>query len=302
MEYIESLHVFCAVVETKGIRRAAAALGTTPPTISRAIASLEARLGIRLFNRTTRQFSTTESADRIYEKCRRILDDLTNLEAKITSATQVPTGVLRVAAHTTATISRLVPLISTFRAKYPEVTLDITLTERPVDLVVDGFDLGIVLPYMLASDQVVSSMLERMPLGIFATEGYLRNRHRPTTPVDLGRHTFVVMPPSLRKPALTFRGTGQQDVTVQIKYDIASNSPLFNREMVLSGLGIGALPIPLVQEDIKSGSLVRLLDQFEIKEGEVEIRLAYATRTLLPAKVKAFIDHANAFFGQATPS
>ncbi|CAD6550395.1 HTH-type transcriptional regulator PgrR [Paraburkholderia hiiakae] len=302
MEYIESLRVFCAVVETKGIRRAAATLGTTPPTISRAIASLEARLGIRLFNRTTRQFSTTESADRIYGKCRRILDDLTNLEARITSATQVPTGVLRVAAHTTATISRLVPLISTFRSKYPEVTLDITLTERPVDLVVDGFDLGIVLPCMLASDQVVSTLLERMPLGIFATEGYLRNRCRPTTPVGLGRHTFVAMPPSLRKPALTFRGTGQQDVTVQIKYDIASNSPIFNREMVLSGLGIGALPIPLVQEDIKCGHLVRLLDQFEIKEGEVEIRLAYATRTLLPAKVKAFIDHANAFFGQATLS
>ncbi|WP_028219592.1 LysR family transcriptional regulator [Paraburkholderia oxyphila] len=298
MDYIESLRIFRAVVEAKGFRRAADVLDTTPPVISRAIAMLEQRLATRLFNRTTRQVSLTEPAERIYERCCRILDDLSNLETQMTGETQVPSGVLRVVAHTTATNNRLVPLIARFKRKYPEVTLDITMTERPVDLVADGFDLGIVLPFMLSSEQAVTRLLERVPLGIFATEAYLANHPRPQTPADLTGHKFVVMPPSLRKPALTFRGAGQEGVAVPISYDVASNSSIFNREMVLRGLGIGALPVPLVQEEIRSGKLVRLLDQFKIKEGEVEIRLAYNTRTLMPAKVRAFIDYASEFFDE----
>jgi DNA-binding transcriptional LysR family regulator len=299
MDYIESLRIFRAVVEAKGFRRAADIVGTTPPVVSRAITALERRLGTRLFNRTTRQLSLTESAERAYEHCCRILDNLSNLEAQIRDETVIPSGVLRLVAHTTATILRLLPLITTFRQKYPGVVLDITFTERPVDLVADGFDLGIVLPFMMSSDQAVTKLLERMPLAIVATREYLANRRRPEIPMDLGEHTFVMAPPLMPKPELTFRERGQKDVVVPIKYDVASNNATFNREMVMRGFGLGALAIPFVQQDIQAGRLVRLLDQFEIKEGAVEIRLAYNTRTLLPAKVRAFIDHASEFFAEA---
>ncbi|WP_322044755.1 LysR family transcriptional regulator [Paraburkholderia sp. J67] len=298
MDYIESLRIFRTVVEAKGFRRAADRLGTTPPVISRAVASLEQRLGVRLFNRTTRQVSLTESATRVYDRCCQILDDLSVVEDEMTGQTHTPSGVLRLVAHTTATNKRLVPLIASFKQRYPKVSLDITLTERPVDLVADGFDLGVVLPFMLSSDQAVTRLLERMPLGIFATEAYLASHARPVTPEDLAAHTFVVMPPSLRKPVLTFRGEEHQDLTIPIRYDVSSNNPVFNREMVLMGFGIGALPIALVEEEISSGKLVRLLEAFEIREGAVEIRLAYNTRTLMPAKVRAFIDHAGEFFDE----
>lgn len=298
MDYIESLRVFRAVVDARGFRRAADVLGTTPPAVSKAVAALEQRLGTRLFNRTTRQISLTESAERVYERCSRILDDLSNAEAQLGGGTQIPSGTLRLVAHTTATINRLVPLISTFKVRYPEVAIDITLVERPVDLVADGFDLGIVLPSMLSSEQAVTKLLERMPLGIFASAGYLESHRRPVMPEDLGEHTFIALPLSLRKPALTFRGLEQQDITVPIRYDIHSNNAIFNREMILRGHGIGALPVALVQDEIKTGKLVHLLDQFGIKGGTVEIRLAYQTRTLLPAKVRAFIDHAGEFFDE----
>lgn len=301
MDYVESLRVFRAVADAKGIRRAADSLGMAPAMASRAITSLEQRFGTRLFERTTRSISLTESGGRVYERCCRILDNLSELETETTTETHVPTGVLRLVAHTTVTVNRLVPLIATFRKKYPNVSLDVTLTERPVDLVGDGYDLGIVLPFMLSTDLAVTRLLERIPLTIVAAQEYLETRSRPEHPAELKDHVFVTLPPSLRKPVLTFL-TEDQDVTVPIKSDLVSNSAAFNREMVLQGIGIGVLPEALIQTEISQGRLVRLLGGYEIKDGAIEVRLAYNTRTLMPAKVRVFIDHATEFFAKTVHS
>lgn len=297
MDYLDSLRVFRAVVEAKSFTRAADMLGITTPAVSRAIAALEQRLGSRLFHRTTRQVSMTEAAEHFYEGCCRILDDLDALEAEASKQTREPTGVLRLVAHTTATVSRLVPLISTFKRKYPKVSLDVTLTERPVDLVADGYDLGIVIPFMLSTDTVVTRLLERIPLSIVATPAYLMKHVVPEHPSELVDHTFIAMSPTLRKPSLTFR-LGDEDMTIPLKFDIASNNPVFNREMVLESWGVGVVPVALVREEVTSGRLMSILEDFEIIDGEIEIRLAYNSRTLLPAKVKAFVEHAAAFFDE----
>ncbi|MGX7002818.1 LysR family transcriptional regulator [Caballeronia sp. KNU42] len=299
MEYLESLRVFRSVVEAKSFTRAADMLGVTAPVVSRAIAGLEQRLGSRLFHRTTRQVSLTEAGEHFYEGCSRILDDLEALEAQASKQTHEASGVLRLVAHTTATVNRLVPLISTFKHKHPKVSLDITLTERPVDLVADGYDLGVVVPFMLNSDTTVTRLLERIPLGIVAAPQYLQTHSRPRHPSELTEHMFVVMSPSLRKPVLTFR-VGQDDLIIPMTYDIASNNPIFNREMVLQGFGIGVVPVALVQTELATGQLVSILDEFDIVDGAIEIRLAYNTRTLLPAKVRAFIEHACAFFEEVS--
>lgn len=299
MEYLESLRVFRSVVEAKSFTRAADMLGVTAPVVSRAIAGLEQRLGSRLFHRTTRQVSLTEAGEHFYEGCSRILDDLEALEAQASKQTHEASGVLRLVAHTTATVNRLVPLISTFKHKHPKVSLDVTLTERPVDLVADGYDLGVVVPFMLNSDTTVTRLLERIPLCIVAAPQYLQTHPRPRHPSELAEHTFVVMSPSLRKPALTFR-VGQDDLTIPMTYDIASNNPIFNREMVLQGFGIGVVPVALAQTKLATGQLVSILDEFDIVDGAIEIRLAYNTRTLLPAKVRAFIEHAAAFFEEVS--
>jgi DNA-binding transcriptional LysR family regulator len=298
MDYIESLRVFRSVVEAKSFTRAADMLGVTPPVVSRAIAGLEDRLGSRLFHRTTRQVSFTEAGERFYEGCARILDDLESLEAQASMGAREPTGVLRLVAHTTATVNRLVPLISTFKQKYPKVRLDVTLTERPVDLAADGYDLGVVVPFMLSTDTVVTRLLERMPLAIVATPEYLKKYASPQHPSQLTEHTFVAMSPSIRKPVLTFRLGEEGNLAVPLSYDIASNNAMFNREMVLEGFGIGVAPAALVQSELLSGKLVSLLEDFDIVDGEIELRLAYNSRALLPAKVRAFIEHAGAFFDE----
>ncbi len=297
MDYLDSLRIFRSVVEAKSFTRAADMLGINTPAVSRAIAGLEQRLGSRLLHRTTRQVSLTEAAEHFYEGCCRILDDLELLEAEASKQSREPTGVLRLVAHTTATVSRLVPLISTFKKKYPKVSLDVTLTERPVDLVADGYDLGIVIPFMLSTDTVVTRLLERMPLLVVATPAYLRKHGVPEHPSELLDHAFVAMSPALRKPSLTFR-LGDEDMTVPLKFDIASNNPIFNREMVLENWGVGVLPVALAQEELASGKLVSILQDFQIIDGAIEIRLAYNSRTLLPAKVKAFVEHAVEFFDE----
>jgi DNA-binding transcriptional LysR family regulator len=173
----------------------------------------------------------------------------------------------------------------------------LTLTERPVDLVADGYDLGLVLPFMLSSDTTVTRLLERMPFIIVATPEYLDRRSRPTHPSELAGHQFVVISPAYRKPQLTFR-LDAEEVIVPLRYDIASNNAVFNREMVLQGFGIGVAPAALVQCELAEGRLVALLEEFALIDAVVELRLAYNTRTLLPAKVKAFVEHAAAFFAE----
>ena len=107
---------------------------------------------------------------------------------------------------------------------------------------------------------------------------------------------FVAMHASIRKPMLTFRLDGGEQITVPLKADVTSNNAVFNRELVLEGFGLGVLPAALVRDELASGKLVSLLDDFEIVDGAIEIRLAYSSRTLLPAKVRAFIEHAAEFF------
>ncbi len=295
MDYIESMRIFRTVVELKSFSRAADVHGTAPPAVSRTIAALEQRMGCRLLNRTTRRMTLTEAAERFYESCVRILDEVDAVEAEVATQTQEARGVLRLVAHTTVTIPRFVPLIASFKRAHPKVTLDMTLTERPVDLVGEGYDLGIVIPFMLMSETTVVRRLERIPVVIVATPEYLKRTSIPEHPSDLAEHAFVLISPSIRRPELRFQADGQE-LTVALRFDVSSNSPAFNREMVLQGLGIGVMPLAVVENELASGALLRLLADFPMANDSVEIQLAYSNRTLLPAKVRAFIEHAVGYF------
>lgn len=223
------------------------------------------------------------------------------MEADARDQTLMATGLLRIVAHTTATMSLLVPLMSTFKRRYPGVELDVTLLERPVDLAADGYDLGIVLPYMLRSDTVITRLLERIPQVIVASPEYLAQHGTPEKPADLTSHRFVTVSPGIRKPIVN-GACNDEKFEIQMSADVASNSPAFNAEMVRAGLGLGILPVPLVHEDVASGRLINVLSGCELSDRNIEIRLAYSSRTLLPAKVRAFIEHASEAFSPSDAS
>jgi DNA-binding transcriptional LysR family regulator len=301
MDYVYTLRSFCAVVELRSFRGAAHKLGSSPAVVSRAVMHLERRLGVRLFNRTTRQISLTETAESFYIGCARTLAELDELEdATTTSRAREPDCLLRLVAHTTATTNLLMPLVASFKLKHPKINLNVTLTERPVDMLAEGFDIGLVLPYMLNTEMVATRLLERMPLVIVASPEYLNLYAAPRHPADLDQHIFVVLADASRKSQLTFLVDGERQ-TVTIYHEIASNNARFNHSLVQQGFGLGILPITMVREDIQSGRLVRLVKDFELADATVELNLAYSSRWMLPAKVRTFIDHSVAHV-QSVPS
>lgn len=300
MEYIDSLRIFCSVVEARSFTRAADMLGLSTPVVSRAIAALEKRLGVRLFHRTTRQISLTEAAEQFYEGCVRVIADLDALEQGASMQAREPTGVLRIITHATATSHRLLPLIASFKEKHPKVGIDVTLAERPVDLVAEGFDVGLLLPFMLTSDTVVTRLMETIPFTLVAAPEYLARHPAPTHPSELADHTVLAFSTSIRKPEVRFRVDGET-LVVPFRYEIESNNAPFNHGMTLRGFGIGMLPTSVVQADLEAGRLVPVLAGFPMIDVGSEIRLAYSSRTLMPAKVRTFIDHAIAFFETAPP-
>lgn len=297
MDHLETLRIFCTVVEVRNFTRAAQVLGLSTPAVSRSVTELEERLGVRLFQRSTRHLSTTEVAERFFAGCSRLLGELDALEAEARHGISEPTGVLRIVAHTTATINVLVPLISSFRKRFSTVRLDLTLTERPVDLVEDGYDLGILLPFMLTSEQMITRLLKRIPVLVVTSPDYLATRPHPVKPQDLAGLDFVALSPSIQAPSLRFRRV-DEETTVDLNVEITTNNPTLRKEMVLSGFGLGALPLTLVEEELKDGRLVRLLEDYELVDGAIELRLAYSNRKFMPAKVRAFVDYATAYYAQ----
>lgn len=311
MDHLESLRIFCAVVEAKSFTRAAQSVGLSTPAVSRSISDLEERLGVRLFQRTTRHIALTEAAEHFYAGCSRVINELDALEADAGQHSRDPSGVLRLVAHATAAVQLLPSLINGFRVACPNVQVELTLAERPVDLVEEGYDLGIVLPYMLTSDQTITRVINRIPLVVAASAEYMKGRKAPKTPEDLATLDFVTMLTSIREPKLRFRSRAPRaadaadasaqydahhEIVVPLRYDISTNSAAFNKELVLGGAGLGILPRSMIERELASGRLVQILPEFELIDGEIELQLAWRDRRLMAAKVRAFVDFATTFF------
>jgi DNA-binding transcriptional LysR family regulator len=296
MDHLENLRIFCTVFEVRSFTRAAEILGMSTPNVSRSITKLERTLGVRLFQRTTRHISTTEAAERFFVGCVRILAELGALETEARNGIIEPTGVLRLVAHTTATMNVLVPLIADFKKQFPSVYLDITLTERPVDLVEDGFDLGLLLPSMLTTDRAITRLLMRVTVALVSTPEYLASHGCPRTPQDLEGLRFVAFSPAMQAPSLRLR-RNNEEVSIDLKFEITSNNSALRKEMVVRGFGLGVLPELLIADEIKTGRLVRVLDEYDVVDGGIELRLAYSAREFMPAKVRAFVDYAISYYG-----
>ncbi len=295
MDYLETLRAFCTVVETKSFTHAANRLGVSTPAVSRAISMLEARLGVRLFQRTTRHISLTEAAEQFYARCSRVVSELDVLEADAGQHAREPAGMLRLVAHTSAGLQELPPLITGFRTRYPSVQLEVTLAERPVDLVKEAYDLGILLPFMLTSEQTITRALCRVPLVVVGAPSYLRGRKLPQMPADLRALRFVTVLTSIDEARLQFRRDGKE-IAVPLEHDVSSNNAALNKELVLGGTGLGVLPLMMVSKELDDGRLIRLLPEFEVVSEQAELRLAYRDRSLMTARLRAFIDYATSYF------
>jgi DNA-binding transcriptional LysR family regulator len=264
--------------------------------VTKHVAALEARVGARLFDRTTRRVSLTE-AGRVYlERCLECLQVFEEADARVNELSHEPRGLLRV----TAPIDLQGPIagaIGRFMRASPQVTIDLRLSNRPVDLVEEGIDVALRVAAGLDGPHVARP-LARVGIRMFASLEYLRQRGRPRRPEDLSSHSNLVFSePRLRDEWAFARGARQ--IRVKLPPAMTSNSGAALREAMLAGAGIAVVPGFLVAADQEAGRAERILPEWTILP-ELRLFAVYPHRRFLAPKVRAFVDFLRATYGDGS--
>lgn len=289
-----AMRVFLKVADTHHFSHAANQLNLSPSLVTRYVGDLESHLGVKLLQRSTRKTVLTEIGVRYAEGCRALLTGLAEIESRATQESSRIAGDLNVVVLHSVMSPELAGLFADYQARHPDVSLHITLTESEVDLLGGGFDVGIVADTMITSVSVVSRTLVHASLVAVASPAYLLDAAAPRRPVDLAAHRIVGLAASAR----AYRWAGPNGTIDAIALDapITVNSALMQRQLALAGSGIALLPEYLVANDLRIGTLTRVLDDYRIVNDSVTVSLVYPGREFLPGKVRAFVDLATARF------
>jgi DNA-binding transcriptional LysR family regulator len=286
MNKVQEMASFVAVVDAGSFIRAADASGLSKAAVSRHVNDLEQRLGVRLLHRTTRRLSLTAEGQAFHARCKELLASVDEAEAEITAQSGAPSGLLRVNAPLTFGVLHLAPLWGRFVELYPKVSLDVTLGDRVVDLIDEGYDLVVRITAMTGS-MLVSRKLATTRMVLCASPGYLANHGTPMHPSELGSHRAIAYTYWATRDEWEFTGPDGA-VSVSVKACIHTNNGDTCRLAALDHQGIILQPTFLVGEDLKRGTLVELMPDF--RSIELGIHAVYPTRKFLPLKVRRLID------------
>ncbi|MGU2419707.1 LysR family transcriptional regulator [Burkholderia cenocepacia] len=289
MDHLQSMRVFVKVAEFGSFTKAAATMDMSNSVVTRHIAELEEGLGTRLLNRTTRSLSLTESGHVYLERARQILDDLDELEHTLVARNHEPVGTLRIVAPVVFGLNNLAPALHTYAQRYPRVVPNVTLVEREVNLVEEGFDVGIVIGETVRNTSVVMRRLARGCIAVCATPAYLSQHGVPRRPEQLLDHHCLSLPADQWGDASVFTGPDGEKILVRPTNVMVANNAEMLRQLALLGHGIAIVPSYLIERDVAGGRLVGLLHDYPLPC--VDVHIAYPSRHYLPAKVRTFIDH-----------
>jgi len=277
---------FLATVDEGSFSRAAIKLGLTPSGVSKLVGRLEERLGVRLFHRTTRQMQLTDIGVFYCDRTRRIFDDVRTLEADVERSHETPRGLLRVTAPALLGQHRVLPVVVAFRRAFPAVKVDLHLVDDVVDLVEARIDVAV---RMTASPPLsyVAKKLGDDTRQLCASRDYLARRGRPGRPGDLQEHDCLVFVTDGAPVPWKLRSDSGTPSSTRVCGPLRSNSVLSLRDAAVAGLGIADLPSYLVTDDIRSGRLVSVLDDFIAPERSVFA--LYASGPSIPARSREFV-------------
>lgn len=297
MNKLLQMQVLVEVIHSGSFVSAADALGMSKAAISRHVADLESRLGVRLLQRTTRTLSITEEGQIFFNRCKDILQAVTEAEDEITAQTRSASGLLRISAPVTFGVRNLAPLWGAFRRLHPKVSLDITLADRHVDLIEEGYDIAIRIG-QLANSSLVCKKLSTTRMILCASPDYLQKRGVPKHPYELTEHEILAYSYWFTGDEWSFEGP-MGSVSVRTRPSLTSNSGDTCRAAALDGQGIIFQPDFMVDSDLSEGTLVALMPDY--KAVELGIYAIYPTRKHISAKVRALIDFLSGSF-QEDPS
>lgn len=286
MDIIEGMRTFVAVAQTGSFTGAAERLGISRALTSKYIGQLEQRFGLRLFNRTTRSVDMTDAGRAYMERCVRLLEDFDDLEAAVRDRQARPRGRIRISAPVAFGELFLPPLLSEFTGQYPEISVSLSLSDRYVNLVAEGFDIAVRIGE-LDDSGLIARRLTVARLLVCATPGYINRRGAPKHPADLSAHSCIVDDNLRSSRRWPFEINRKSDM-IAVEGPIRVNSARAVRDFVLADKGIGLCPSFLVAEDIRSGRLKHLLKQF--RTPEFGIHAVYPHRRHLASNVRALIN------------
>ncbi|HBI82679.1 LysR family transcriptional regulator [Orrella sp. NBD-18] len=288
MRNLNALLVFTKVAETCNFTIAAQRLGLTASAVSKSIARLEEELGVKLLNRSTRLVSLTDEGATFFERCRSILAEVDDAESAIMRSNATPKGVLNVQMPVALGRRLIAPKLLSFTRQYPELVLNVEMSDRLVDLQYEGID-AVVHVGPVADTRVNVKKLCNLRFAAFASPQYLKKHGTPTTPGDLDKHQCMayLIPRSGQHRPWLFSKNGQifeQSVVGALNINNAESL----LEAAIAGGGITMISHFIAAEAWKSGQLTRILGDYVVEGPEVSV--LYQARHNTPAKIKAFID------------
>ena len=286
MDKLSVMRAFCRIVELNSFTKAAADLGLSPALLSRETKRLEESLGCALLIRTTRKMTLTEHGALYYAEALRLLAQMEGLENAVRQGAGMVKGRLRVNAPLSFGLAALSPLLPRFMAAHPDLTIELNLDDRVVDMVEGGFDLSIRVRAELPDSGLIARNLGVVRQRLFASRAYLDARGRPSRPADLHAHMAVGFSLADHGRTWSLRGPeGETEIAVTPKL-LVSNS-LFLRDVLIAGQGVGALPHFLI-DPASAAALERVLPNHELPERR--IFAVTANRLAADAKTRAFLD------------
>jgi DNA-binding transcriptional LysR family regulator len=294
MDRFLEMQTFNAVVDAGSFVKAADALAMSKAAVSRYVVDMETRLGVRLLHRTTRRLSLTDEGQIFYGRSKELLAELAEAEDEITSRSDAASGLLRINAPFTFGVLHLAPLWGAFRAQHPKVKLDVTLADRLVDLVEEGYDVAIRIA-KLENSSLVSKRLATTRMVLCASPQYLKLHGSPMQPGELAQHSVISYSYLSTRDEWHFKGP-QGPVSVKTKPCIHTNNGDTCRAAALASHGIILQPSFLVGDDLASGALVELMPEF--RSLEIGIYAVYPSRKHVSPKVRALIDFLTHHFSQ----
>ncbi|MEM9572149.1 MAG: LysR family transcriptional regulator [Pseudomonadota bacterium] len=284
---LDGMVIFASVVEAGAFGAAGKRLGHSASHISKSVAALEQRLGVRLLNRTTRSVSLTDDGRAYYERCRIILDVAEEASMLAEQRHAQPAGKLRLTAPVSFGLSHLSEMLPKFMDRHPDVTLDVELNDRMIDLVAEGFDLAIRVGE-LGDSSLISTRLANTRGVVVAAPSYWDQHGRPESPADLQRHVCISYSNLGTPNKWTFAAPSGQIETVTVPIKALCNSAELETAFAVAGKGVTRLPAFTCQRELAEGELEIVLEDYE--NPPIGIFAVYPHRAHLSMKVRAMVD------------
>ncbi len=290
------LQTFVDVVKQGSFAAVARERNIDPSSVSRAIAGLEEELGIRLFQRTTRQLSPTEAGIIYFQRIEPLVEEMQQAIQVTADMSGQPKGTLRVTASVSFGLKCIVPRLPEFRAMYPDLTVDLVLTDANVDLLAERIDLAIRLG-LLADSTLIAQQLMQTRYVVCASPQYLKQWGHPEFPKDIEQHHCLLFPLAGFRSKWRFRDINQQESEVPVRGHTIISNAIALQQCAIAGMGLALLPNWLIEGDLQVGTLVNVFPNYDVTATEFHAAawLVYPSRAYVPLKVRVFIDFLKRF-------